>query len=296
MKKIALVLGAALAAFSLVSCGSTKVDRYESGSDVKDLSGYWNENDIKQVCEELISGCIASPRVTGFKAANRATTYYNLGMYDKAIEDSNYAIELSPRTAKYYLRKGMAHLQLGQLYAAKLAFQNGLKQEPGNDKLREALSERRPGEPQYTGEFGRYSWEQKREQALEFKNQGNKAFQAKNYTLAIERYTEAIKYDPTDPVFYTNRAACYTELKQYDEAISDCKLAVALGEANGVSNLGQTHLLENRLFAKTYMRMAIAYEKLNKFKEAHEAAQTGLGYEQSAALTELATRLASKAN
>ena len=70
MKKIALVLGAALAAFSLVSCGSTKVDRYESGSDVKDLSGYWNENDIKQVCEELISGCIASPRVTGFKAAN----------------------------------------------------------------------------------------------------------------------------------------------------------------------------------------------------------------------------------
>jgi len=69
MKKLLLVLAAAVAV-SFISCGSTKVDRYESGSDVKDLSGYWNENDIKQVCEELISGCIASPRVSGFKAAN----------------------------------------------------------------------------------------------------------------------------------------------------------------------------------------------------------------------------------
>ena len=70
MKKIALILTAACAVFSLVSCGSTTVDRYEAGADVKDLSGYWNENDIKQVCDELIAGCITSPRVAGFKAAN----------------------------------------------------------------------------------------------------------------------------------------------------------------------------------------------------------------------------------
>ena len=70
MKKIALLISA-FALFSLISCGSTsKVERYESGADVKDISGYWNENDIKMVCEELISGCIASPRVSAFKAAN----------------------------------------------------------------------------------------------------------------------------------------------------------------------------------------------------------------------------------
>lgn len=69
MKKSILIL-TALTAFSLISCGSTQVDRYEAGADVKDISGYWNENDIKMVCEELISGCIASPRVSGFKAAN----------------------------------------------------------------------------------------------------------------------------------------------------------------------------------------------------------------------------------
>ena len=71
MKKIALVLAAAVAAFSLISCGSTKVDRYESGSDVKDLSGYWSENDIKQVCEELISDCTSSKRVASFEMSGR---------------------------------------------------------------------------------------------------------------------------------------------------------------------------------------------------------------------------------
>lgn len=71
MKKIALIF-AGVAALFMASCGSTSgnVSRYEQGADVKDLSGYWNENDIKQVCEELISSCIASPRVAGFKAGN----------------------------------------------------------------------------------------------------------------------------------------------------------------------------------------------------------------------------------
>lgn len=68
MKKYALLF-ASLVSLSLISCGTTSntVERYAAGADVKDITGYWNENDIKQVCEELISGCIASPRVANFK-------------------------------------------------------------------------------------------------------------------------------------------------------------------------------------------------------------------------------------
>ena len=72
MKKFVLtsaVIFVAASAIFFAACGSTSsVSRYESGSSVKDLSGYWNENDIQQVCNELISGCVASPRVAGFKA------------------------------------------------------------------------------------------------------------------------------------------------------------------------------------------------------------------------------------
>ncbi|MBQ9205476.1 MAG: penicillin-binding protein activator LpoB [Treponema sp.] len=70
MKKYAVIFVACIA-FSLISCSSTsKVTRYEDGADVKDISGYWNENDIRMVCEELISGCVASPKVAGFKTTN----------------------------------------------------------------------------------------------------------------------------------------------------------------------------------------------------------------------------------
>ena len=66
MKKSFFIFTVAASLF-LFSCGSTKVERYEAGADVKDISGYWNENDIKLVCDELIAGCIASPRVANFK-------------------------------------------------------------------------------------------------------------------------------------------------------------------------------------------------------------------------------------
>lgn len=55
----------------LLSCGSTgKIERYGSGEAVKDLSGYWNENDVREVCEVLINGCISSPRVANFSRSN----------------------------------------------------------------------------------------------------------------------------------------------------------------------------------------------------------------------------------
>lgn len=67
MKKLSLLIST-FALISLISCGSTsRIERYESGADVKDISGYWNENDIKMVCEELISSCTASPKVLAFK-------------------------------------------------------------------------------------------------------------------------------------------------------------------------------------------------------------------------------------
>ena len=69
MKKITFILAAFTALF-LVSCGSTKVSRYEGDESVKDISGYWNENDIRLVCEELIAGCTASPKVANFKTTN----------------------------------------------------------------------------------------------------------------------------------------------------------------------------------------------------------------------------------
>jgi tetratricopeptide (TPR) repeat protein len=50
-------------------------------------------------------------------------------------------------------------------------------------------------------------------------------FSNKEYEKAIEKYSEAIELNDKNEVFYTNRAACYINIKKYEEALSDCKKA-----------------------------------------------------------------------
>ncbi|NJN67171.1 MAG: tetratricopeptide repeat protein [Chloroflexaceae bacterium] len=52
-------------------------------------------------------------------------------------------------------------------------------------------------------------------------NQGNKHFQAGNYTLAIVEYSRAILSDPDFTKAYNNRGVAYTHREQYDKAIKD---------------------------------------------------------------------------
>ena len=69
MKKITFYLSAVLgAALLLASCGTTKVSRVDSNTQI-DLSGYWNDTDLRTVCETLIEDCLSSTRIkTSFTA------------------------------------------------------------------------------------------------------------------------------------------------------------------------------------------------------------------------------------
>ncbi len=52
--------------FLLGSC-ATKVERVNADK-VIDLDGYWNETDVRIVCDSLIADCIASPRIAQFRS------------------------------------------------------------------------------------------------------------------------------------------------------------------------------------------------------------------------------------
>lgn len=56
---------------------------------------------------------------------------------------------------------------------------------------------------------------------------GNKAYGSKNYNEAIELYSKAILCKP-DPVFYSNRAACYNAMSDWEKVIQDTTAALAL--------------------------------------------------------------------
>jgi len=99
-----------------------------------------------------------------------------------------------------------------------------------------------------------------KEKAQEAKALGNKDFQAQNYKEAIVHFTEAIKHDATDHVFFSNRSACYASLEKYDKALADGQECVKLKPD----------------WAKGYTRKAHAEFFLKKFEDAADTYKAGL--------------------
>ncbi|KNE69034.1 hypothetical protein AMAG_13909 [Allomyces macrogynus ATCC 38327] len=58
------------------------------------------------------------------------------------------------------------------------------------------------------------------------KDTGNVYFKKAKYAKAIQHYARAIALDPTDAVFYLNRAAAYLKLDQNEQAEQDCDAAL----------------------------------------------------------------------
>ena len=83
---------------------------------------------------------------------------------------------------------------------------------------------------------------------------------AKDYTAAVESYTSAIKLNPSNPVYYSNRAAAYSQMSKHDLAISDAKKASELDPS----------------FSKAYSRLGHALFCEGRFSEAVEAYEKGL--------------------
>ena len=83
------------------------------------------------------------------------------------------------------------------------------------------------------------------------KASGNKAYGSKDYNKAIELYGKAILCKP-DPVYYSNRAACYNVLSEWEKVIEDTSAAIAMDSE----------------YVKALNRRAHAYEHLGMFSEA----------------------------
>lgn len=89
-----------------VSCGSTSVKRYDAKDNVKDLSGYWNENDVTIVCNTLIESCIQSKRIANFQKDNGRAPVVIIGtIKNKSVERIDTSI-LSKRFQNAIINDG----------------------------------------------------------------------------------------------------------------------------------------------------------------------------------------------
>lgn len=93
--------------------------------------------------------------------------------------------------------------------------------------------------------------QQRKEYALKLKEAGNKAYTAKDYEKAIPLYSKAILCKQ-DAIYYSNRAACYIALGEWQKAVDDTTAAINL----------------NPQYVKALNRRANAYDNLGKYSEA----------------------------
>ncbi|KAK0626899.1 mitochondrial import receptor subunit-like protein [Immersiella caudata] len=91
----------------------------------------------------------------------------------------------------------------------------------------------------------------RKEYAAKLKEAGNKAYGSKDFEKAIHLYSKAIICKP-DPVYYSNRAACYNALSEWQKVVDDTTAAINLDPE----------------YIKALNRRANAYDHLGKFSEA----------------------------
>jgi len=96
--------------------------------------------------------------------------------------------------------------------------------------------------------------------AAQFKDQGNKHLQAKEFEQAITCYTKAIELDPNDHVFYSNRSAAYLSLRNAEKALEDANSCVRVKSD----------------WPKGYTRQGAAFHAMRRYDEAVKAYEAGL--------------------
>ncbi|KAF7340028.1 Hsc70 cochaperone [Mycena venus] len=97
-------------------------------------------------------------------------------------------------------------------------------------------------------------------QAEKFKQTGNTLMSTKQYDKAIESYTQAITLDPTNAIYYSNRAAAYSSKGDHLSAVGDAEQAIKIDPK----------------FVKAYHRLGHAQYSLTDFRASADAFERGL--------------------
>merc|ERR1712046_335801 len=103
--------------------------------------------------------------------------------------------------------------------------------------------------------------------------EGNELFKEGMYPEAVAKYSEAMKRNPKAHVPYSNRAACYQKLMEWQLALKDADKCVEMDPTfvKGWSRKAGIHF-----FLKEYHKAMDAYNVILKHEPENEEAKNGL--------------------
>merc|ERR1719440_1106801 len=212
---------------------------------------------------------------------NLAAVLFEQKKFDDCITKCKEAIEVGRSmradykvVAKSFARIGNAYKAQDKLEEAKRAYEDSLMEDRTEDvekrlKLLQKEMKKREVEAYINPE-----------EAEKSRQEGNDLFkraQTENdislYAKAIEKYGDAMKRNPKDHVPYSNRAACYQKLMEWQLALKDCETCVTMEPTfiKGWSRKAGIHY-----FLKEYHKAMDAYNMILKLEPDNEEAKNGL--------------------
>lgn len=160
---------------------------------------------------------------------NVAAVYFEQKEYEKCIEQCEKAIEIGRENradfkliAKAFTRIGNAYKKLENWKQAKVYYEKSMS-EHRTPEIKTLLSDidRKIKEAEKKAYIDPVKAEEEKEL-------GNQKFKDGDYAAAVKHYSEAVKRNPDDPKYYSNRAACYTKLAAFDLGLKDCEKCVEI--------------------------------------------------------------------
>ncbi|MBQ0167554.1 MAG: penicillin-binding protein activator LpoB [Treponema sp.] len=97
MKKTFFVFAAVAVMLCFTGCASSGVERV-SADTVMDLSGYWNDTDVRIVADSLVDECVNAPAISNYIKTNQKFPVVIVGTFSN---DSDEHIDTSILTKKF---------------------------------------------------------------------------------------------------------------------------------------------------------------------------------------------------
>jgi mitochondrial import receptor subunit TOM70 len=212
--------------------------------------------DATAAAAETASQATASTweRISSWYGENKVVAWTIAGVTVVAVGGTLYYLSRDPqaqREADEALKKAKKDRRKGKKKDGEKAAEEG-KAEPKTVPKAAAVEAEAEELPHVTQEsVAQLSEQERKDYAAKLKAAGNKAYGSKDYNRAIELYGQAILCR-ADPVFYSNRAACWNAMSNWPKVIEDTTAAINLDNE----------------YVKALNRRANAYEQEGRYSEA----------------------------